>query len=111
MAVLIPNELALAIADTLYYNINTVKVYFSDNTSLEINNISKTENQDEENQKYVVSFTFPINLETSKTLVMIEYYLEYNQYYFLFLVRDELSINLDSGITSITHEISITYQV
>jgi hypothetical protein len=111
MAVLIPNEFASDIVDLLYYNINTVKVYFSDNTSLEINNISKIENQDEENQKYVVSFTFAINLETSKTLEKIEYYHKYNQYYFLFLVRDELSINLDSGITGITHEISITYQV
>ena len=115
MSILITQIFAL---DTAYYFdglVNTAKVYFSDDTSLEINNVTITITHDNEQKKYFVNFQFSINTEETKTLTKIEYYYKYNEnyneYYDLILVRDELSININSGTTQITHEVSISYQV
>jgi hypothetical protein len=111
MSILIAQFFAIDIAYYFDGLVNTAKVYFSDDTSLEINNVTITITHDNEQKKYFVNFQFSINTEETKTLTKIEYYYKHNEYYDLILVRDELSININSGTTQITHEVSISYQV
>jgi len=111
MSILIAQKLAEEIALLIHDFINKVKVYFNDNTEKEIESIIKNQTHDSENKKYIVSFVFTLNLEEAKSIAKIEYYYDDGTERLLILSRDDLALNIGSGITAITHQISVSYQV
>jgi hypothetical protein len=67
--------------------------------------------EDSSNHAYVINIMFSVNLDSNKTITKIEYYQIVYPNEFLILLKDEMSLELNAGINSISHQLSLNYQV
>jgi hypothetical protein len=54
---------------------------------------------------------FSVNLDSNKTITKIEYYQVAFPSDVLILLKDEMNLELTAGINSISHQLSLSYQV
>ena len=110
MSFKITDLLAQQICNKLQELIITARLHFSDNISFDVSTLSTNCYKDISNNCIVFEIAFEISLDTVKTLTKIEYYYTYNNTYELMIIRDDLNINLNSGVHKFTHKININYQ-
>lgn len=101
---------AYYIAEKLSQEINTVRLYFSDNTNQRYNFIAKEIILPETEDVIILKLGIIVNVDVEKTVVLIEYEkLRPDDIYELIMFKDT-SINLTPGLNIIEHEIRISYE-
>lgn len=111
MSLKISKNIAFEIANIIASFINRAKIYFSDNTDYIADNVFVEVIEDNVNFAYIINIMFSINLDSDKTITKIEYYQIASSSDILTLVKDEMTLSLTAGINSLSHQLSLSYQV
>jgi len=111
MSLKISKNIAFEIANVITSFINRAKIYFSDNTDYITDNVLLELIEDNANFAYIINIMFSVNLDSNKTITKIEYYQVTSSSDILILMKDEMNLELTTGINSISHQLSLSYQV
>ena len=106
MSIKISDDLAYDICGKLKEKLQGAKLYFSDNTVMEVSLATKVCNFNYNDGYVYLQIDMSFTLSDAKTLNKIEYH-DYN---LLQLVRDELNLQLPGDTVSLTHIIKIPFQ-
>ena len=108
MAIALKQKIAEDIANLLASNVASVKVYFDDNSTLDLATTNNTEH-DQDNNCYYANISFLISLTSSKTAVKYEFFNENGD--LLFVDDGTLSESLNVGDNYVTRKLKISYVV
>jgi len=111
MSVKISSYLAGVIAQDISSFIRRVKIYFSDNTDYLTDNVLTEVTQNSVNNSYIINIMFSVNLDVSKTITKIEYYYFEGTNQYLVIWKDAMNTILPAGINSLSHQLTLNYQV
>lgn len=111
MSLKISKNTASNIANIIASFINRAKIYFSDNTDYITDSVFSEVIEDNANLSYIINIMFSVNLDSNKTITKIEYYQVAFPSDVLILLKDEMNLELTAGINSISHQLSLSYQV
>jgi len=106
MAIALKQKIAEDIANLLASNVASVKVYFDDNSTLDLATTNNTEH-DQDNNCYYANISFTLDLATSKTITKIEFYNSNGD--LLFIDNGNLSDSLNAGNNYIIRKLKISY--
>jgi len=108
MAIALKQKIAENIASLLASNVASVKVYFDDNSILDLTTTNNTEH-DQDNNCYYANISFLISLSSSKTAIKYEFFNANGD--LLFVDNGALSESFNVGDNYVTRKLKITYTV